>query len=257
MRKISLILFVAIIIALTTSPLILSAHSNPAQRPESAVLNDPDKCRDANGNEICPFYIPFDTRINSLDAMATIVGYCHADHSLEIWGIFNNKGEPVYTLSEATILASLKTATSQGRDVLINDKLGFQVWALASGLLKMTAGSYQFIFAPEVCGITGAPQGTSNGNSSSNSSSNVTVPSVSNGTPVASTITTAELNFRAGPSKTSQRIGGVPYNVSVNILGSDQTRLWLKVIYNNQVGWIYAAYTKLTPAEIAKLPIVQ
>ncbi|MFN8420585.1 MAG: hypothetical protein U0528_15285 [Anaerolineae bacterium] len=109
-----------------------------------------DPCRDAEGNEICPHYNSFDTRVNYLDPVASMTAYCRGDHGLDVWIISNSQGQYVYTLSEAQLSNGLGQAIATGQNVIIGNSMSMQVWALPANLLLLhdARNGYEFSFSP-------------------------------------------------------------------------------------------------------------
>jgi uncharacterized protein YraI len=58
--------------------------------------------------------------------------------------------------------------------------------------------------------------------------------------------TTEELNVRVGPDENCAKLGTYPANTEVKVLAKDPTGQWWQVPYNDEIGWMSAAYT--TPA---------
>jgi hypothetical protein len=274
-RTLFLCLVLAGLIAVSAVPFAVQAAENPGYQDFESAPADKDPCRDDQGNEICPFYIPFDTRVNSLDPMAPMTAYCRSDQSIEVWSIVNNQGQALYTASGAELSAGLVNATRRGADALIRQMNGYQLLATPSAHLKIAVGAYAFEFAAQVCGIEPPAANATNNTPNTNTTDPVQVNPVGNPdnttqpiTPgvtvdpatlrfVGTTTTTDGVNFRVLPALTARRIGGIPFNTTVSILGRNTTGAWLKVYFNEQVGWISSRYTQLAQAQLALLPIVR
>jgi hypothetical protein len=239
---------VAIMITVpVTTPQPVQAQSLSPQAPpppgSPCRAYDPQK-------EDPPFCAP-DLRINPWDAIATIAGYCQADHSLRIFAIDNSVGSYIYTVSATQIANGLVTAQSTGRAMLLADQSARQVWALPSGELQLhdTASSYDFIFAGTTCSVVaGTVQ---------QPSTTTTVPGLSAGANGTS-VTTASLNIRSIPSISGKRLGIIPPRAVIQVIGrrAGSTWDWVKISYNGVTGWVYTFYTELTNDELSKLPVL-
>lgn len=263
-RKVSILLATLIVLA-AFSTVAVQAKDNTPSMGAGSIVADKDPCRDEQGNEICPYYSVWDNRINHMDALATIVGYCKQD-SIEIYGVFGSTGEYLYNASHTAILNGLSSAKSRKTNVVIQESRGRQLIALPSGHLQMYAEGYSYTFSPEYCGIryspSGAPvsnPGSTGGttNAGTNTGGTTTTTGVISTTVVTNTTLIADLNFRAGPSVTSQRIGGIIANNKVGVIGRDASAEWLKISFEDKIGWIAAKYTTIIPAVLEKLPVVQ
>lgn len=61
--------------------------------------------------------------------------------------------------------------------------------------------------------------------------------------------TTTTLNFRAGASINSSKIGKIPKNTEVLVLDYNSNKSWAKVKYGNKIGWVSAKYLSDKPLE--------
>ncbi|NWF64746.1 MAG: SH3 domain-containing protein, partial [Chloroflexi bacterium] len=67
--------------------------------------------------------------------------------------------------------------------------------------------------------------------------------------------TTSEVNVRADTSTASQSLGTAPAFSTVQVIGMDESGIWLKVIYNETTGWVRADLVQLAAAS-AEVPVV-
>jgi hypothetical protein len=247
-----------------------------------------DPCRDEQGNEICPHYNSFDSRVNYLDPLATITAFCTPARGLDVWIIVNSQGQYVYTASNGQLSDGLGSALVSGQRVLIADQLAMQVWGLPSNQLMLRDGrnGYEFAFSPALCGVT------ANMNAAIAATSAVTVPTVSapsggasfapTSVPIATpgprvviapygsqpkqtaagefwgTVrTTSNLNLRTMPSTTlGTLIVSVPSGTALNVIGRSPDSRWLYVEYAGLTGWVYGSFTTIAPEALPTLKIV-
>lgn len=71
--------------------------------------------------------------------------------------------------------------------------------------------------------------------------------------PIAGT-TTTEVNVRADTSTASSSLGTIPAFSAVQIIGKDASGNWLRILYNNDAGWIRANYVQVSDAT-AEIPV--
>ena len=57
------------------------------------------------------------------------------------------------------------------------------------------------------------------------------------------------MNFRAGASINSSKIGKIPKNTEVLVLDYNSNKSWAKVKYGNKIGWVSAKYLSDKPLE--------
>lgn len=72
-----------------------------------------------------------------------------------------------------------------------------------------------------------------------------------------SALVNTRLRLRAAPSTTSATLATIPSRTFVPLYGKDITFKFVKVAYNNIVGWVSVRYVKLNGATLDSLPIVQ
>lgn len=72
--------------------------------------------------------------------------------------------------------------------------------------------------------------------------------------PIAGT-TTSEVNVRVDTSTASASLGTIPAFNPVQIIGRDASGNWLRVIFNNEAGWVRADLVQLAEAS-AEIPVV-
>jgi hypothetical protein len=236
-----------------------------------------DKCRDAEGNEICINYNAEDGRVNPFDATATIAAWCKPDRSLDVWGVINYVGFQLFVATEAQMATALNTAIKGGQPVVVNEVRGFQLVALPTGELLLndnaTEMRYQFRFSPALCEINlaaGAAQPFATQGTAvpavSNAAAGATggLPPVSGNT-VGATVgslirTRGEVNVRTRPDLRGKRLGRFLPNTPVMLVGRSADGNWLKVAYRdarvNFQGWIWAGYTTISVADLQALPVV-
>jgi anti-sigma factor RsiW/uncharacterized protein YraI len=82
-------------------------------------------------------------------------------------------------------------------------------------------------------------------------------------TPVitSSVIATTPLWVHTAPSTEADRIGFLPYESSVQIIGRDPTSNWLEIIFppgneEGSTGWIYSTYVNVAAGVVRNLPVV-
>lgn len=256
--------FIAAALALSTTGAVFAA-ATPGSLG-ATTINPADPCRDSKGNEICTHWFAGDGRINSYEAQQTATGYCKADHSLDVYSVINSVGTFLYNVPGGQIAAALAIANSQG-NVLIQEQMGRQLWALPGGQLQLhdASSGYDFRFSGQICGavpattfsptntvsvVTTAPVAPVT--DTSTTISLVTGPAKLKGT----TYTLSRLNLRNQPNTSSERIVVIPVQTALTILGRDASFGWLRVSYNTQEGWVYAYYTDLRNADLSTLPLI-
>ncbi len=224
---------------------LLGTHSAAAQDP----------CRDQFGNEICPYFRSWDGRINAADAIATIVGYCRSDYSIQIYGVENSQGFYVFTVTWKQVYDALVLARQRGY-VLITEKSERQLFALSSSELQMSAKGYNYRFPGNTCGGFAIPTG----NPASAISNPATTPTA-NPLPAdikaqgTATLNIA-LNLRTQPSFKASILVVMPRGATVNVIGRTASSQWIYVEYKGKIGWIASYYTT-TNLNLARLPVVQ
>ncbi len=67
----------------------------------------------------------------------------------------------------------------------------------------------------------------------------------------------ADVRFREGPSVRSTILDVLPLGTSVPVLGTNQSRTFVKVVFSGRQGWISSRFIELTGAYLNQLPIVQ
>src|SRR5437763_2642051 len=104
-------------------------------------------------NKEDPPYQAEDDRINPYDPIAPMTAYCRADHSLDVFGIYDSKGVFLFNVSAQRLSMAMAQATRYGKDVLVQEKQGSQLWALKSGQFELhNYNGYDFLFAANTCG---------------------------------------------------------------------------------------------------------
>jgi hypothetical protein len=221
-----------------------------------------NRCRDAQGNEICTHYYEIDGRVNPNDAMALVVAYCQPDLSMQIYGVNNAVGEYLFTSSAQQIADGVATANSRGVRTLIGSAQGRDFAAIPGNTLQISGGGYVFQFPANYCGVyppgnvTGgrAPRNTTPTNTGSTNTGTNTTPAVTSG---GITVTIREgLNVRATPNLRGTVLTVVPFGTPLTVEGRDARSRWLKVNHNGYVGWVYAQFTSVGTT-ISSLPVVQ
>jgi len=255
--RIALVCALGVLIALILS--LTSAHIASAQDP----------CRDKDGNEICPYFQRFDGRIN-MDAMASIVGYCLSNSSIQVYSVDAGVGEYLYTVTPDQLYAGLAKARVSG-NTLIAEKNARQLWALSSGELQLSALGYNYRFRGNLCGGFQIPAAGAAGAAAT--AVKTPVPAVrpvvlptyvptklATDLPpadaVGTAITSAAVNLRVQPNFQSPVVAVLWKNATVFVLGRTANGQWLKINYQGLVGWIVAYYTT-TDLVIVRLPVVQ
>jgi uncharacterized protein YgiM (DUF1202 family) len=251
-------------VRLITFVVVLCAVVLSAAQPTQA--QDPyNRCRDAQGNEICTHYYEIDGRVNPNDAMASVTAYCQPDLSMQIYGVNGAIGEYLFTVSAQQLADGVATANASGAAVSIGAASGREIAALPGDLLQISGGSYLYQFSASFCGtlppgnVIGGrarrtPRNTGNtGNTAASTPSPEAVVATNNG--IVVTIREG-LNVRATPSLRGTVLTVVQYGDSLNVEGRDRRSRWLKVNQNGYVGWVYAQFTSIGTA-ISELPVVQ
>lgn len=62
-------------------------------------------------------------------------------------------------------------------------------------------------------------------------------------------------NFRSNPSLSANKIGLIPKNSSINVLGITESRKWLKVSYNNQTGFVASFLVNNIPNDVETINV--
>jgi uncharacterized protein YraI len=75
--------------------------------------------------------------------------------------------------------------------------------------------------------------------------------------PTGFTITTlANLNLRTAPATNSTSLVIIPRGQSATVVGRNTNASWLRVTYNNQTGWVSAAFVSANPPlDLAQIPV--
>lgn len=252
----------------------------------SAILaQDPprDKCHDENLNDHCPRYESFDGRINQFDPMAAVSAYCRPGPVMEVWGITDRDGQYLFSLDATQLSKGLSQAKDRNTAVVVGEKNGRGIRALPGWQLEMygTAANgiyYTFAFDGNYCGAI-AYMGNS-GNAAPAAPPAAQTPPASVSAPAAPTdqfVTTLQggnitppagftgveavtnnwVRFRSAPRIGSATfIGELTAKSALMVWGRDRRSLWVLVVHEGQVGWLAAQYVTLTPAQIARLPLV-
>lgn len=69
--------------------------------------------------------------------------------------------------------------------------------------------------------------------------------------------TTLRLRLRQLPTTASPSLAIIPSRYFVPVYGKDTTGRWVKVAYNNIIGWVSVRYIRLSGATLNTLPVVQ
>jgi hypothetical protein len=247
----------ASVMTLVAVALFAFAFSSALPSPTTVYAGEPtkDPCRDDKGEEICPFFISFDTRINPHDAAQTITGYCRQDHSLDVLEVNEGRGSFIFNASLQTIFNSLKSARAKNKAVLINQKNGRQFWALETGELRLfdarPTANYQYTFAGAACGgFNPASLGPAKPLSAKGAQS------APNPAGQGSSTLPVRLTIYTQPDG-SVVLATVPRQTRLTLLGRSRDSLWVKVSYGRLVGWLAANLSGLTPAALQALPELQ
>jgi hypothetical protein len=100
-----------------------------------------------------PFYTAGDSRVNPNDAVAQMTAYCKSDHSLDVFAIYNSSGIFLFNVTQYEIAGGLSQAISTGKDAVIYEQQGNQLWALTTSELELhNSNGYDFRFAGNTCG---------------------------------------------------------------------------------------------------------
>jgi hypothetical protein len=232
-----------------TAMLLLMGNAAP-----SIAQGTKDPCRDEEGNEICPHYNSFDDRVNYLDPLASMAGFCRPNGSLDIWIVTNDRGQYVYTVSPQQLSDGLGRALATGQAVLIADAAAMQVLALPSNqfMLRDARNGYEFAFSPALCKVTPSisPAAASAATPSGSSSSQ-------HATVAGEVQTTRQVNFRALPSQRATLIKTLPTGAVLKVLGRTADNQWLNVQVDGELGWVATGYTNIRNRVLFRLPIIK
>jgi hypothetical protein len=250
------------------------------------LAQDPprDKCHDENLNDHCPRYESFDGRINQFDPMAAVSAYCRPGPAIDVWGITDREGQYLFSLDAAQIAKGLSQAKDRNAAVVINEKNGRGVRALPGWRLEMygTAANglaYSFVFDGNYCGAipymgTGGQRAPAAPPAAQTPPpSNVSAPAAPAGQFVTTVqggniippagfagvqaVTNHWVRFRSAPRiEPATFIEELGENAALTIWGRDRRSVWLLVVHEGRLGWVAAQYVALTPAQIARLPLV-
>jgi hypothetical protein len=212
-----------------------------------------DPCRDKDGNEICPHYNSFDSRVNYLDPLATMTAFCLPDGALQVWIITNTKGAFAYIVPAEKMKTGLANAISTQQVVVVGDGLSLQVLALPSNEYRLHDGrtGYEFTFSPALCGIS--VDATASTTSSSGSSQ-----------PPAAVVASANdvktvniVKFRSSPQLGSRNvIGYVPNATVLKVIGRSADSQWLNIEFDGKTGWVATSFTTIRNRVLRALPVI-
>lgn len=74
--------------------------------------------------------------------------------------------------------------------------------------------------------------------------------------PGVSALTTTTLRLRARPTTRSVIVARIPVDTSLAVIGRNDRRTWIKVIFNGLPGWVSTGFIQLVGARLSDLPIV-
>lgn len=74
---------------------------------------------------------------------------------------------------------------------------------------------------------------------------------------VANALITTNLRFRLSPSVSGRYLLTIPRDSVVPVFGRNRTSTWIKVQYNDLIGWVSASFISLIDSNLQALPIVQ
>jgi hypothetical protein len=231
----------------------------------SLAQSTQDPCRDAEGNEICPHYNSFDDRVNYLDPLASMAGFCRPNGSFDVWIVTNDRGQYVFTVQAGQLSDGLGRALATGQPVQIAAASGMEVWALPSNQLMMrdARNGYEFAFSPALCRVVPAANpgttkagGVKSGTGKPGSAQTTRGAAAGDVTYVAEVQSTALLNLRALPSSRAELLATLPTGSTLKVVGRTRDNQWLKVGYEGQIGWVATAYTSILNRVLFRLPVV-
>ena len=249
---------VLVVVALAFAGLTNSIRQASAE----CLRYDGKPCR-YDPNKEDPPYQAEDDRINPYDPIAPMTAYCRANHSLDVFGIYDSKGVFLFNVSAQRLSIAMAQATRYGKDVLIQEKQGSQLWALKSGQFELhNYNGYDFLFAANTCGpldlnvAVSAPR--SGGVTVNTQQQSSTAPTKSK--PVApfkgTSVATGYLSIRTLPSEQSTLLGFVPRGATITVMARDTTWYWANISYNGMVGWVSAYFAGLSYNDLKQLPVM-
>src|SRR5262245_15614222 len=123
--------WMAIIIILITFVALLPVWPVEAQNPGVPP------CRPYDPKVEDPPFCAGDMRVNPFDPVARMTAYCQTDHSLSVFAVVNSQGRFLYNISAVRIASTLASAQRSGRHVLMEERPGWQTWALNDGQIQL------------------------------------------------------------------------------------------------------------------------
>jgi hypothetical protein len=275
MRRFALL--IVFLFALTAS-LGGAAYAQPVQSSALVATPTKDPCRDDQGNEICPYFIAFDNRVNALDPLAPMTGYCYRDGTFQLYKIINSVGTFLANASRQQVVDGLTLAIRTGQPQLILNVQGYQFAALPNYALQLldnaTGSGYRFTFRPNACALpetigqfqpstapiapaaanpTATPKGATAAKPSAPVVRSGPIPAVSASSTEAQA--TIDLNIRKEPTNKSRRLGFIPKGGVMKLVAQNESGEWMKVQYGSVTGWVVAFYTNVQVGALKSLPV--
>src|SRR4051794_3002918 len=114
----------------------------PTQTALARCPKFPHPCSYDPTKEDPPFFAE-DDRVNPQDPLASTVGYCKPDNSIDVWGVGNSEGKYLFTVTGESMLSFLNKAVAANKSLLIKEAGGHQLVAGAGGdLILHDAAGY-------------------------------------------------------------------------------------------------------------------